>query len=59
MPNNAQEKTHAQHHRLGHALCRAEAGATTPHAVLVTCKACLKLLTAQQLAKRKKIGKGA
>lgn len=57
MPTSAQAKTHAQHHRLGHALCRGE-GATTPHAVLVTCPRCLKLIAAQALAKRKNIGQG-
>ena len=57
MPTNTQEKIHARHPRLGHALCREAVGEmhiVTPHPVLVTCKRCLKLLTAQQLAKRKK-----
>lgn len=48
---------HAKHPRLDRALCHGQ-GEATPHAVLVTCKACLKLLTAQQLAKRKNPAKG-
>lgn len=59
MSTPAQQKTHAQHHRLGHALCRSEVGSTTQHAVLVTCPRCLKLISAQALAKRKKVGGGA